>query len=169
MSSSSKSQFNRENYEEIDPDYAEFLEKNGEDYYDRLEDSRLGVQIQNAPNTYAVSFIPLGFADHEIPDVHIFEFTLNHFNHFSKTQITLPNELSKYVRDLNLQTLILEVPGTNTSKVHLRYPTNPSENVHIVGGWKNFCFDNGIQFGDRLRIEFKHVYPNVGKVYKVTT
>ncbi|PNX84210.1 hypothetical protein L195_g040266, partial [Trifolium pratense] len=125
------SQFHRDNYEEIDSDYAEFLEKYGEDYYERLENSG----VEDAPNTYA----------------------------------TLPNELSKFVRDFNLQSLILEVPGTNSSKVHLKYPTDASENVQIVGGWKNFCFDNGIQFGDRLRIEFKHVYPNVGKVFKVTT
>ncbi|CAJ2629201.1 unnamed protein product [Trifolium pratense] len=165
-------QFHRDNYEEIDPDYAEFLEKYGEDYYDRLENSRgnnTNAGVEDAPNTYAVSFIPLRFADHPIPDVHTFEFSINHLNRCSQTQITLPNELSKYVRDFNLQSLILEVPGTNSSKIHLKYPTNPSENVQIVGGWKNFCFDNGIQFGDRLRIEFKHVYPNVGKVFKVTT
>ncbi|XP_045825714.1 uncharacterized protein LOC123917878 [Trifolium pratense] len=109
---------------------------------------------------------PLAFAPKVIPSADSVTEVLIDPN---KTPTSARHKRGCNCKKSNLQTLILEVPGTNSSKVHLRYPTNTSENVQIVGGWKNFCFDNGIQFGDRLRIEFKHVYPNVGKVFKVTT
>ncbi|GAU19169.1 hypothetical protein TSUD_89340 [Trifolium subterraneum] len=49
------------------------------------------------------------------------------------------------------------------------YPADPNENVKIVRGWKQFCNDNNITMGDRLRFEFKENGDNVCYVTKLLT
>ncbi|CAJ2643874.1 unnamed protein product [Trifolium pratense] len=124
---------------------------------------------ENPPNIYNVTFSSSGNKDSKIRETHTFEFSLTDFNDCTTTQITLPNELSTYVRDFNFKNIILEVPKQNNSKFTLKYPDNPGENVKIVAGWKNFCFDNDIKLGDRIRIQFNRFDPNVGQVFKIET
>jgi hypothetical protein len=72
-----------------------------------------------------------------------------------------------FVREFNHKTLILQVPRRNTSKVHLKYPTNNMDRIKIVKGWKNFCYDNDIKLNDRVRFEFSEYGINICEVTKL--
>ncbi|XP_045805409.1 uncharacterized protein LOC123898484 [Trifolium pratense] len=97
----------------------------------------------------------------QLTESYVFELTLCDLNKATKTQFTLPSEFSDYVRRYNFHKLVLNVPNKDISIVHLKYPNNPSENVKIARGWKNFCFDNNIKLGDRISFEFRHISLNV--------
>ncbi|CAJ2638158.1 unnamed protein product [Trifolium pratense] len=66
----------------------------------------------------------------------------------------MPKLFSDNAREFGYKFLILEGPKMTSTKLHLDIPSNVSERIKIKRGWKNYCYDNDIKLGDRLKFEF---------------
>jgi hypothetical protein len=80
---------------------------------------------------------------------------------------TLPSDFHHYVNSFQIHDLILQFEEENPATVYLKYSTKPQQNSVIKRGWKKFCYDNNINFGDTLMFHFLENGQNVANVTKL--
>jgi hypothetical protein len=80
---------------------------------------------------------------------------------------TLPPDFNQYVNNFKFHNLLLQFADNTHAKVHLKYLTTTQQNCIIKRGWKKFCQDNNISFGDTLMFRFIENGQNVCNVTKL--